>query len=46
MWGNAEDVAVNFKDIAESKGHEVDMQELNDVSMDALALMKDAVIVT
>ena len=46
MWGNAEDVANNFKDIAESKGHDVDMQELNDVSIDTLALMNDAVIVT
>ena len=46
MWGNAEDVANNFKDIAESKGHDVDMQELNDVSIDALALINDAVIVT
>ena len=46
MWGNAEEVANNFKDIAESKGHDVDMQELNDVSIDALALINDAVIVT
>ena len=46
MWGNAEDVATNFKQIAEDNQHEVNIQELNDVSMDALSQMKDVVIVT
>jgi len=46
MWGNAEDVASNFKQIAEDNNHEVNIQELNDVSMDALSQMQDVVIVT
>ncbi|OUU25144.1 MAG: hypothetical protein CBB97_10400 [Candidatus Endolissoclinum sp. TMED37] len=46
MFGNAEDVAHNFEDIARKRNHEVDLLELNDVTADKLQEMKLAVIVT
>ena len=46
MFGNAEDVANNFEDIAKKRNHEVNMIELNDVTADKLQEMKLAVIVT
>ena len=46
MFGNAEDVARNFEDIARKRNHEVNLIELNDVTADKLQEMKLAVIVT
>ena len=46
MFGNAEDVARNFEDIATKRAHEVNLVELNDVTPEKLQEMKFAVIVT
>tara|TARA_B100001113_G_scaffold348257_1_gene341858 strand:+ start:844 stop:1275 length:432 start_codon:yes stop_codon:yes gene_type:complete len=46
MFGNAEDVAQNFEDLATKRAHEVNLVELNDVTPEKLQEMKFAVIVT
>lgn len=46
MFGNAEDVASNFEDIAKKRAHEVNLVELNDVTPEKLQEMKLAVVVT
>ena len=46
MFGNAEDVAQNFEDLATKRAHEVNLVELNDVTPEKLQEMKFAVVVT
>tara|TARA_Y100000287_G_scaffold182739_1_gene180734 strand:+ start:80 stop:511 length:432 start_codon:yes stop_codon:yes gene_type:complete len=46
QFGNAEDVAHNFKDMAIKRAHDVEMTELNDVTAETLQEMKFAVVVT
>ena len=46
MFGNAEDVAQNFEDLATKRAHEVNLVELNDVTPEKLQEMKFAVVAT
>ena len=46
MFGNAEDVAQKFEDLATKRAHEVNLVELNDVTPEKLQEMKFAVVVT
>jgi len=46
MWGNAEDLAYELKEIAENKQYKVDINELDDISMNQLKEMKRVAVIT
>ncbi len=46
MYGNAEYVAQRVEKLAEEKNFEVEMIEMNDVTMDSLSKMENVAIVT